>query len=57
MKEIKDYSYSINCDILEIFIKDLEGNEITLATSGNITEEEADNIAQEVIEGNGYILQ
>ena len=59
MTPIKSYSYSIVDDMLQVFIVDMNDNEFILATicdCDNMFDYELDNLAQEIIEENDYIL-
>ena len=58
-KVIKSYSYSLNNDILEIYITDLDNNEFLLATlcdCDNMADWELDNLAQEILEEKEYYI-
>ena len=60
MQKIKSYSYSLWNNMLEVFIIDEKDNEFILATISdcdNINYYELDNLAQEIIEVNGYYLE
>ena len=60
MQKIKSYSYSLWNNMLEVFIIDEKDNEFILATISdcdNINDYELDNLAQEIIEENGYYLE
>lgn len=59
MTPIKNYSYSVVADMLQVFIVDMNDNEFVLATicdCDNMFDYELDNLAQEIIEENKYIL-
>ena len=59
IKMIKNYSYCLNDDTLEIYIIDMDDNEFLLATlcdCGNMDDYELDNLAQEILEEEGYYI-
>lgn len=59
MTPIKNYSYTLIADVLQVFITDMDNNEFILATIANcdnMFDYELDNLAQELIEEHNYIL-
>lgn len=59
MTPIKNYSYTLTADVLQVFITDMNDNEFILATitnCDNMFDYELDNLAQELIEEHNYIL-
>ena len=59
MIPIKNYSYTVIADVLQVFITDMNDNEFipaTIANCDNMFDYELDNLAQELIEEHNYIL-